>query len=43
MVDKSILVDYVALIIQLLGRVMQLQIKREDVERGNRAFKSVEI
>ena len=43
MVDKSILVDYVALIIQLLERVMQLQIKQEDVERGNRAFKSVYI
>ena len=32
MADKPMLADYVALIIQLLGRVMQLQIKQEGVK-----------
>ena len=43
MADKPILADYAALIIQLLGRVMQLQIEQEAVKRGNRTFKSVKI
>ena len=34
MANKSMLVDYVAPIIQLLGRMMQLQIKQEDGKRG---------